>query len=469
MARIVIIGAGSLVFSSRLTADILTYPELADSHFALVDPDIERLAYAESICRKIFAEGGYSRATVSSYTDHTEALRGASFVIVSILVGGYGAIESEIDIPMKYGIDQCIGDTLTPGGIMRCLRTLPVLLDIYGSISSLCPDAHVLNYTNPMGMLTQGLTEAFPGLSQVGLCHSVQGTSEEWARRLEIPYDEIHFLCAGINHEAWFLKFEHKGVDMLPRIRELAQKPEIWHGDSVRMEYVKHFGYPVTESSGHVSEYNAWFRKSRETTERYCRTEFSEWNGGHGFIKKLYARPDWREQMQRMAQWRDPIDLQRSNEYGARIIHAIVTGEPTLVYANVINRGYIENLQDGSVVEVPCFVDKNGIAPIHVGALPEHLAAINRMQLSVQELAVRAVQRKDPEYVFQAMALDPLTAMSCTLDEIRAMTRELMAAHRQWIPVMEGKLPADRPVLFDSRTAGEVERHVDPSVANRVD
>lgn len=469
MPKIAIIGAGSLVFSSRLTADILTYPQLRKSHFALVDIDPERLTYAESICRRIFAEGGYHEASVSSTMDRRSALEGADFVIISILVGGFTAIASEIDIPMKYGIDQCIGDTLTPGGIMRCLRTLPVLLEIMADIKACCPHAQVLNYTNPMGMLTQGLTEAFPDIAQVGLCHSVQGTSEEWAKRLNIPIEEINYLCAGINHEAWFLRYDHEGRDLLPAIRELALSPEIWHGDSARMEYVKHFGYPVTESSGHVSEYSAWFRKRKETVDTYCRNQFSEWNGGHAFIKELYARPDWKHQMQRMADWQDPIDLNRSKEYGSQIINAIVTGEPTLVYGNVPNHGYIENLQHGGVVEVPCFVDRNGVRPVHVGRLPEHLAAINRMQLSVQDLAVKAVQHSDPELVFQAMALDPLTAMSCTLDQIRAMTRELMTAHAQWIPVMGGRLPADQPLMYDRDAEGEVERHIDPSVANQID
>jgi alpha-galactosidase len=468
MAKIVIIGAGSLVFSSRLTADILTYPSLASSQFALVDIDPERLDYAAEICRRTFREGGYAEASVTAETARREALKDADFVIISILVGGFEAIESEIDIPYAYGIDQCIGDTLTPGGVMRCLRTLPELLEIMADVQEICPDAHVLNYTNPMGMLSRGVMEAYPDISYVGLCHSVQGTSEEWAKRLDIPHQEINYLCAGINHEAWFIKFEHNGKDLLPDIRQLALKPEIWNGDSARMEYVKHFGYPVTESSGHVSEYSGWFRKNRETVERYCSNTYSEWNGGHAFIKDLYARPDWKKQMQRMASWEDPIDLSRSLEYGSQIVNSIVTGEPVLVYGNVRNRGYIENLPEGALVEVPCYVDKNGIQPVHVGRIPDHLAAINSMQLSVQELAVKAVQTRDPELVFQAMALDPLTAMSCTLDQIRAMTRELMQSHSKWIPFMQGMLPEAKDTLYDKQVTGEVERHIDPSIANQV-
>lgn len=469
MARIVIIGAGSLVFSSRLTADILTFPDLADSHFSLVDTDEERLVYAEKIVRRIFKEGGYSKATVSCSQDRRSVLNGADFVLVSILVGGYDAIKSEIEIPMKYGIDQCIGDTLTPGGIMRCLRTLPTMEAIAKDVSCLCPKAHVLNYTNPMGMLSWGFADAAPEVSYVGLCHSVQGTGDEWAKRLGIPFDEVTFDCFGINHQAWFTKYEYKSRDMLSDIRVLAENPEIWFGDSTRMEYVKHFGYPVTESSGHVSEYGPWFRKNAETVAAYCGSEFSEWNGGHGFIKKLYDRPDWRVQMQEMADWKKPVDLARSQEYGPRIIHAINTGEHTVIHGNVKNKHFIDNLPNDSIVEVPCLVNKNGIQPIAMGALPAHLAAINKIQLNVQELAVRAVQTGDPELVFQAMALDPLTAMSCTLDQIRAMTRELMAAHEKWIPVMQGRLPADKPLVYAMTPPKRVEKHVDPVAANQVE
>ncbi len=467
MANIVIIGAGSLVFSSRLTADILTWPALKNSSFTLVDVDTERLEYARQIVERIFKEGGYSEASVRATMDRREALEKADYVIISILAGGYEAIEKEIDIPAKYGIDQCIGDTLTPGGIMRCLRTLPVMNEIVRDVMDICPGAHVLNYTNPMGMLSWGVLDDQPELSYVGLCHSVQGTAEELAKRLEIPFDEINYKCSGINHQAWFTRFEHNGEDLLPRVRELALKPEIWYGDSTRMEYIKHFGYPVTESSGHVSEYNWWFRKNSETLARYCQDRYSEWNGGSGFIKKLYERPDWKEEMAKMAAWEEPVDLERSNEYGSVIINAIETGVPAVIYGNVKNRGYIDNLPEDSLVEVPVLVDKNGMHPVRTGPLPAHLAAINRTQLNVQELAVRAVQSGDPEYVFQAMALDPLTAMSCTLDEIRSMTRELLEAHKPWISCLNSEL-AEKPLVYREAAPEAVEKHIDPAAANNL-
>ena len=441
--KIVIIGAGSLEFSSRLTADCLSYPALAGAHFALVDTDAERLSYAGRIFDRIVEAGGYE-ASCSLHSEVTEALSGAQFVIVSILVGGYEAIESEIDIPMKYGVSQAIGDTLTPGGIMRCLRTLPVQTAIAQHIMALCPDALVLNYTNPMSMLCEGMLNAAPSLNLVGLCHSVQSTTEQWAKRLNQSMTDVTFACAGLNHQAWITRFEANAEDQLPAIRELAVNPEVWRSDTSRMEYIKHFGYPVTEASGHNSEYSSWFRKSEEDIERYC--PGGGWNGGHGFIKSLYNRPDWRDTMERMANGEKPIDLRRSLEYGSQIIHAATTGETEIIYGNVRNRGLISNLPEWAVVEVACSVDKNGIQPLRFGPLPEHLAAINRKQASVQHLAVIAAESMDPEVVFQAMCLDPLTSTVLCLDDIRSMTRELLSAHNKFLPLeWTGKTLEDQP------------------------
>ena len=467
--KIVIIGAGSLVFSSRLTADILSYPALEDSEICLVDVEPDRLKYAEKIANRIIQEGGYNKASVTSTMDRKEALKGADFVIISILIGGYEAIEKEIDIPMKYGIDQCIGDTLTPGGIMRCVRTLPILQEMAHDIMELCPNALVLNYTNPMSMLTWGMLEAEPKMQLVGLCHSVQATGSGWAKRLGIDFKDVTYECAGINHQAWFMKYEKDGEDLLPKIRELALKPEIWYGDSTRMEYVKHFGYPVTESAGHVSEYNPWFRKNKETIGRYCPKDFSEWNGGSGFIKELYARPDWKETMEKMGNWETPVSLERSHEYGSIIINSKVTGEKSVIYGNIKNEGLISNLPEDCIVEVPILVDKNGMRPVKIGPLPTHLAAINQTQINVQQLAVEATLKADPEILFQAMAMDPLTGMSCTLDEIRAMTRELMEAHKEWIPVMKGRLPKEQALIYLEEPVGLVDKHVDPAEANKLD
>lgn len=445
MARIAIIGAGSLVFSSRLTADILSYPHLRDAHFALVDVDDERLAYAGRIVERICRDGGYSQATYSMHRDRAKALDGADYVIISVLVGGYEAIEREIDIPKRYGVDQAIGDTLTPGGIMRCLRTLPQLLEIGRDIMKCCPSAWVLNYTNPMAMLCWGMNEALPGIRLVGLCHSVQHTTAQWAHRLKVPLEEVEFECAGLNHQAWIFRFDHRGRDLLPAIRELAVEPRLWRKDTSRMEYVKHFGYPVTEASGHNSEYSAWFRKRPELIEAYC--PGGSWNGGSGFIKELYNRPDWREVMEKMADGTELVSLERSNEYGSQIVSALAGGEPVKIYGNVMNDGHVANLPDGVCVEVPCSVDTDGIKAQAVGDIPAHLAAINQTQINVQRLAVKAALESDPEIVFQAMALDPLTAAVGTLDEIREMTAELLAAHAQWLPAFSNRRLAPKPRL----------------------
>ncbi len=445
--KIVIVGAGSLVFSSRLTADLLTYPELRDAHFALVDPDAERLEFAGRIVTRIFSEGQYDGAEFSLHQERREALIGADFVISSILVGGFEAIEAEIDIPARYGVSQAIGDTLTPGGIMRCLRTLPHQIGVARDITEICPEAQLLNYTNPMAMLCWGMYEVVPAVNLVGLCHSVQGTTAQWASRLNVPIEEINFSCAGINHQAWITRFESNGEDLLPKIRDLAEDKLLWQKDTSRLEYIKHFGFPVTEAAGHNSEYSPWFRKNEEMITRYC--PGGSWNGGPGFIKELYDRPDWRETMEKMANWELPVNLNRSEEYGSRIVNAMVTGEKEIIYGNVKNEGLIDNLPQKACVEVPCLVDRNGVQPLKVGELPEHLAAINRNQINVQKLAVMASIEADPEMVFQAMCLDPLTATILTLDEIRAMTRELIEAHTSYLPeAFEGKHLADKPLMY---------------------
>lgn len=466
MAKVVIIGGGSLGFAGGLTRDILSYEATSNAQFTYVDIDPTRLDLGVQYAQRIITEGKYTGASVTGTLNRREALEGADYIIISILVGGYDAICKEIDIPMKYGINQCIGDTLTPGGIMRCLRTLPILMEVAHDIEELCPKAVVLNYTNPMSMLSWGFQDAAPNLQYVGLCHSVQGTRGEWTNRLGAKREEVNIVCAGINHQAWMLRFDVNGEDALPRIRELCMDPKIWGGDSTRMELVKHFGYPVTESSGHVSEYNWWFRKDDATIAQYCDAENAQWNGKPGFIKDLYNRPDWMERMKKRVNNPEPLKLERGHEYGSRIINAIETDETELIHGNVKNRGLIDNLPAESIVEVPIHVDKNGMQPIKIGSLPPQLAAINSAQIAVQELAVRAVQEQDPERVFQAMAMDPLCAMSCTLDQIRAMTRELIEAHREYIPVLAGKELASKPLMYKKKIE-EKEEHIDPGMADQ--
>ncbi|MDZ7686528.1 MAG: alpha-glucosidase/alpha-galactosidase [Gammaproteobacteria bacterium] len=447
MSKIAIIGAGSLEFSSRLTADILTYPAPRGLSLRARRRRCRAAQFAGRIVERIFSEGGYDRASYSLHTDRREALPGADFVISSILVGGFEAIEHEIDIPRRYGVCQAIGDTLTPGGIMRCLRTLPHQAGIARDVVELCPAALLLNYTNPMAMLCWGMKALVPEVKLTGLCHSVQGTTGQWAHRLGIPLEEIDFDCAGINHQAWITRFEHRGEDLMPRIRELAVDPERWRRDTSRMEYVKHFGYPVTEAAGHNSEYSPWFRKSEAMVARYC--PGGGWNGAPGFIKELYNRPNWRDTMEKMANGKTPVSLERSIEYGSQIVSAVAGGGREVIYGNVMNDSLVDNLPGDACVEVACIADDLGVSPVAFGTLPTHLAAINTNQINVQRLAVAAAIESDPEIVFQAMCLDPLTGAILTLDEIREMTAELLEAHRPWLPEALQDRPLERkPLLY---------------------
>ncbi len=451
--KIVIIGSGSLVFSRTLTIDCLSYDHLKDSHFALVDIDEDRLKYSGQIVDRIIKDNDLT-ATYSMHTDRKEALEGADAVIISILTGGYEPIALETDIPMKYGVDISVGDTLSPGGVMRCLRTLPVLIDIAKDVVDICPEAWVLNYTNPMSMLCWGMLKAVPGIKLVGLCHSVQGGIKHWAKRMEIPLEDINYECAGINHEAWYTRVECNGEDLLPRMRAMTTDQKVWNGETSKMEIFKHFGYPVTEGAAHVSEYSPWFRKRPDLVQRYCHRDDNHWNGMHGLIKEIYDRPDWKEKMKEMAERDVKYELKRSHEYGSMIIAALFGGESSVIYGNVMNDGLIDNLPRESCVEVACFVDKNGIQPIHYGTLPSPLAAINSMQISVQKLAVEAALETDPEKVFQAIAMDPLTGAVLDLDDIRAMTRELMQAQKEWIPAFAERPLEDKPKLDYVKEAG---------------
>jgi len=436
MAKIAIIGAGSLNFSRRMMLDIVSFPALAGCHFALVDIDEKRLGYAKRIAERIIREGRFA-ATMEATTSRREALAGADYVIIAILHGGLDVISQDIDIPMKYGVDQAIGDTLGPGGVFRALRTVPVMVDIARDVEELCPEAIVLNYTNPMAMLCWSMYETTE-IKLVGLCHSVQGTTEMLAKWAEVPPAEIDYYVAGINHQAWVLQIRHKGLDLYPAILRKLDDPEIYKGETTRCEMCKHFDYFVTESSGHNSEYNPWFRKRPELRKRFCPDE-SNWNGEPGFIKKIYGvhREHWEADLEKLVSDPTPTDFTRSHEYGAYIINACETDVPLRFNGNVANTGLIKNLPEGCCVEVPCLADKSGIHPTVVGDLPTHLAALNRTNVSVQELAVEAALTGDRRAAFQAVAMDPLTAAVCSLDEIQAMVDEMFTAEAQWLPQFE--------------------------------
>ena len=363
MLNITILGAGSTVFARQLMTDILQIEGLDEGCFALVDIDARRLELAQQIAERLIAMSG-KPWRVRTSTSRRDLLAGSDFIINTIEVAGFANVRHDFDIPMKYGINQCIGDTIGPGGIFKALRTGSAWLDILHDAQELCPQAWVLNYTNPMSILTlAALTDT--SMRTVGLCHSVQGTSKKLAGYLNVPYEELEWRCAGINHNAWFTELRYQGRDMYPRLREQAENREIYELDPVRFEIMRYFGAFVTESSGHFSEYVPYFRKRPHLIERYCRTGYL---GETGFYANNW--PTWREQnetsIREMLAGTREIPFTRSHEYGSYIVEAVTLHRPTVIYGNVRNTGLIDNLPDGCV-EVACLVDRNGVQPSHFG------------------------------------------------------------------------------------------------------
>jgi alpha-galactosidase len=410
MPRITFVGAGSTVFTRHLIGDVLAQPELAGSTFALMDIDPVRLETSRKAAEELVAAHG-ADAAVEATLDRREALAGADYVVTCFQVGGLESTLVDFEIPKRYGLRQTIGDTLGVGGISRALRTIPVLLDVCRDIEELCPDALLLQYVNPMAMLCWAVAERSP-VRTVGLCHSVQHTTGELAADLGIPASEIDAHVAGINHLAFFLRLERGGEDLYPALREVAP-PD---GNRVRYEVLRHFGAFVTESSEHFAEYVPWFIKAHrpELIERF------------GIPLDEYVR------RLREAQhaWGEPLDLERSHEYGADIIRACETGEPFRFNGNVPNRGgLISNLPESCCVEVPCIADARGITPEPVGALPTHLAALMQTNVNVQSLAVEAALTGSRDAAKRAAMLDPHTAAELPLDEIAALMDELIDCH----------------------------------------
>jgi alpha-galactosidase len=444
MPKITFIGAGSLVFTRNLCNDILLTPALQESEIVLMDIDPQRLEMAHTIIRTVLARRG-GKARVSATLDRREALSHADYVITTFQQGGLEAYRLDIEIPQKYGVGQCVGDTLGPGGVFRSLRTIPVLLDICDELDDLAPDALLLNYVNPMAANCWAV-DAGSGRTHVGLCHSVQGTSEMLARWAGAPYEQVRFLCAGINHQAWFLDFRTANEDLYPRLRLAIEQPGPQAEEPVRTDLMKYFGYFVTESSGHASEYMPYFRKSPEMIQSELIPRFSDpsnaWFGlgrTGGYLAHCIERwAKFQEEYAGLAAGELPLAEQRTHEYGTYIMEAMETNVPARINGNVPNRGLIENLPQGCCVEVPCLVDANGVQPTHVGYLPPQLAALNRTNINVQELIVEAALNGNTEAVHHAVMLDPLTAAVCTLPQIHAMVTEMLAAQQQWLPQFNG-------------------------------
>ncbi len=433
MPNITILGAGSAMFARQLMTDILQIEGLDEGCFALVDIDASRLELAHQLTERLITRSG-KRWSVRASTGQRDLLAESDFIINSIEVAGLANVRHDFDIPMKYGVNQCIGDTIGPGGIFKALRTGSAWLDILHDAEHLCPHAWVLNYTNPMSILTLAAL-AGTSMRTVGLCHSVQGTSKQLAGYLNVPYEELEWRCAGINHNAWFTELRYQGQDMYPRLRELARVPGIYERDPVRFEIMRYFGAFVTESSGHFSEYVPYFRKRPDLIERYCRSGYL---GETGFYANNW--PTWREQndtsIQEMLAGTRDIPFTRSHEYGSLIIEAMMMHRPTVIYGNVRNTGLIENLPDGCV-EVACLVDQNGVQPCHFGSLPEQLAGLNRAHMTVHTLMRDALLHREKEAARYALMLDPLTAAICSPAEISTMFDEMWEAQLPYLQYFE--------------------------------
>lgn len=441
--KIAFIGAGSN-FCPRLLNDVLRIPGLGPLEAALVDVDAKRLGLMQRLVRRLFQQHGRDPGCVVASRDRRAVLAGAHYVVNSIEVAGVQCVDSDNDIPAKFGVDQCIGDTIGPGGLMKGLRTIPVWLDILRDCGELCPDALVLNYTNPMNMLCLAAGRA-SSMSVVGLCHSVQGTSHLLARRAGVPYPGMEWECSGVNHLAWFTRLEHQGRDLYPKLKRLARRDlagdpadpdDAW--DLVRKECMLQFGAFITESSGHLSEYLPWFRKRADIRAKYCGPAY---HGGSRFYASEW--PKWRRaqdaEREALAKSKDPIDWPRSWEYASWIIEAREKDAPFRIHGNVLNahRGagpLIPNLPADGCVEVACMVDRNGINPTAPGPLPAQMAALCDMQMRMFDLAATAAIERSKEAAVHALMMDPLSAACCSLAEIREMAEALFKAQRRWLP-----------------------------------
>ena len=432
MTKITLLGAGS-GFTQPLFTDILNITGLDEGVIGLVDIDGARLAVNVKLLHRILELMGKKGWRVEASTDRRKILPGTDYLISTIEVSGVACVRADNDIPLKYGIDQCIGDTVGPGGVMKALRTIPSFLQILGDAKCLCPQALILNYTNPMSMLTLGAVRT-TNQPFVGLCHSVQGNSRQIADILGVPYDELEWQCGGINHLAWFTTLRWRGLDMHAQLRAAARDPDIIEAFPIRTDLIRNLGYFSTEGCGHFSEYVPYYRKRKDLLKLHCRAGYK---GGTSFYADNW--PKWRKAVDRtrreMADGKRKISLGRGYEYAADIIEAHHFDRKKVIYASVKNTGLIPNLHLDGVVEVATLVDRRGFLPTYFGSLPEQCANLCRGNMSVFELCVQGILNRDREAVIHAMMMDPLSAAVCSLTEIRAMAEELFAAEKAFIPV----------------------------------
>ena len=420
------IGAGSVVFVKNLLTDILSLPELRDCAIALHDIDPERLETAGMMARWTAAQFG-ATAKITEHADRRACVAGADFVINMVQIGMHPATLLDFDIPRKYGLKQTIADTVGIGGIFRGLRTIPFMLDLVRDMRELCPDALLMNYTNPMSILTWAVYSAFPQQRVVGLCHNVQFTARDLAGYLGVDNSRLSYDCAGINHMTWFLRLAIDGEDAYPRLFRAAEDSTIFAQDKVRFELMRHLGWFVSESSEHTAEYTPYFLRRDDQIAAYD-VPVDE------YVRRSERNLQRYQETRRKLLAGEKFPLERSAEYGSVIIHAMVTGTPQLIYGNVENTRLIENLPEGCCVEVPVVVDRNGLRPCHVGNLPPELAAHCAPHVFVQDLTVRAALEGSRERVYRAAVLDRHAGSVLSLNEIRAMTDELIEAHGDAMP-----------------------------------
>jgi len=434
MTKIAHIGAGSAGFGKRFLTDVMTRPSLQNATLTLMDINADNLEIMATLARRMAAQLN-SPLQIEATTDRRQALDGADYVIITIVADGFGPRYQEVAIPQKYGVHHSVGCTTGPAGIFRGLRYIPILLEIAQEMQELCPQALMLDYSNPTPIVTWAMDKA-SSIRYLGLCHSVQHTAMTLARYLGVPYEETGHWVAGINHQAWFLRFTWRGQDAYPLLHEKMQQAAIYSQDMVRFEMMKYFGYFLTESSYHNAEYVPWFRRTAELRQQWT-PPVGSWEKG-AIERHDQGASRKRAELRQEAFGTAPVQLDPGHEYCISIIDAIETNTPTRINANVRNTGLITNLPLNSCVEVPCLVDNLGIHPCYVGDLPAQCAAVNRLRQNQDELAVKGALEGDRRAVEQAIALDPLTMASCSLDQVRTLVAELFAADAPYLPQFGG-------------------------------
>lgn len=432
MKKITFIGAGSVQFTTAVVKDITTYPALDQAEICLMDIDpyhLQEITRCVEYIRRELSSG----ITVTSTTSRKDALKNADAVIITVFNGDVDIWRHEIEIPMKYGVNINVGDTRSVSGIFRALRNIPLMLEICHDIEKICPRAVVLNYTNPMAMLCKAM-QTHTKVDVTGLCHSVQGTSRMLAQWAGVDHADLKYTCVGINHMAFFIELTANGRDLYPVVQARIQDPEYYNKEKVRNEIFKTFGYYVTESSGHNSEYTPWFRKRPDLIRRYCAPEGANWNPGeYAFSLKLRQDP---KRFDKLVQTflETPLTKERGKEYAANILNArLGDGTPFEFNANVINRGSVENLPEDACVEIPVIATREGYVRKFRGKLPSNIAPLVAYTAGIENLAVEAWEKKSKALVYQAVSLDPLCSAVLSLEEIRNMCDELFALNKDYL------------------------------------